>query len=106
MSLGTFLFTAPITSLSDGKEFLSDLDVTLTTSASHKFFNLFISVSYCFEIRKLLILSKINFTDLFLNYSEYFQRLNIHQSDIESSDSLTRINEEIASPYHLSLIHI
>ena len=46
-------------------------------------------------------ISKINFTDLFLNYSEYFQRLNIHQSDIESSDSLTRINEEIASPYHV-----
>ena len=46
-------------------------------------------------------ISKINFTDLFLNYSEYFQRLNIHQSDIESGDSLTRINEEIASPYHV-----
>ena len=38
-------------------------DVTLTTSVSHKFFSLFISVSYCFEIWKLLILSKINFTE-------------------------------------------
>ena len=45
-------------------------------------------------------ISKINFTDLFLNYSEYIQRLNIHQSDIQPSDQLTRINEEIASPYH------
>ncbi len=45
-------------------------------------------------------ISKINFTDLFLNYSEYIQRLNIHQSDIQPSDKLTRINEEIASPYH------
>ena len=48
-------------------------------------------------------ISKINFTDLFLNYSEYVQRLNIHQSDIQSSESLTRINQEIASPYHTGL---
>lgn len=46
-------------------------------------------------------ISKINFTDLFLNYSEYLQRLNIHQLDMQSSESLTRINEEIASPYHV-----
>ena len=46
------------------------------------------------KFQKLILL-------IFLNYSEYFQRLNIHQSDIESSDSLTRINEEIASPYHV-----
>ena len=48
-------------------------------------------------------ISKINFTDLFLNYSEYIQRLNIHQSDILPSDRLTRINEEIASPYHVGI---
>ena len=48
-------------------------------------------------------ISKINFTDLFLNYSEYIQRLNIHQSDIQPSDRLTRINEEIASPYHAGI---
>ena len=48
-------------------------------------------------------ISKINFTDLFLNYSEYIQRLNIHQSDILPSDKLTRINEEIASPYHAGI---
>ena len=48
-------------------------------------------------------ISKINFTDLFLNYSEYVQRLNIHQSDIQSSESLTRLNQEIASPYHTGL---
>jgi hypothetical protein len=53
-------------------------------------------------------ISKINFTDLFLNYSEYIQRLNIHQSDIQPSDQLTRINEEITSPYHagIGLIYI
>ena len=48
-------------------------------------------------------ISKINFTDLFLNYSEYIQRLNIHQSDILPSDRLTRINEEVASPYHVGI---
>jgi len=48
-------------------------------------------------------ISKINFTDLFLNYSEYIQRLNIHQSDILPSNRLTRINEEIASPYHAGI---
>lgn len=45
-------------------------------------------------------ISKLNFSDHFLNYSEYVQRLNIHQADFQSSDKLTRINEEIASPYH------
>ena len=44
--------------------------------------------------------SKIDFNDLFLNYSEYVQRLNIHQTDDQSSEYLTRINQEIASPYH------
>ena len=53
-------------------------------------------------------ISKINFNDLFLNYSEYVQRLNLHQLDDQSSESLTRINEEIASPYHsgIGLIYI
>lgn len=53
-------------------------------------------------------ISKINFTDLFLNYTEYIQRLNIHQSDIQPSDQLTRINKEITSPYHtgIGLIYI
>ena len=53
-------------------------------------------------------ISKIDFNDLFLNYSEYIQRLNLHQIDDQSSEYLTRINEEIASPYHsgLGLIYI
>ena len=53
-------------------------------------------------------ISKIDFNDLFLNYSEYVQRLNLHQIDDQSSEYLTRINEEIASPYHsgLGLIYI
>ena len=48
------------------------------------------------------------FTDHFLNYSEYVQRLNIHQTDIQESESLTRLNEEIVSPYHsgLGLIYL
>ena len=45
-------------------------------------------------------ISKMNFTDLFLNYSEYVQRLNLHQADDQSSEYLTRINHDIASPYH------
>ena len=44
--------------------------------------------------------SKLNFSDIFINYSEYVQRLNLHQSDSQPSNTLTRINEEIASPYH------
>ena len=44
--------------------------------------------------------SKLNFSDIFINYSEYVQRLNLHQLDNQPSNSLTRINEEIASPYH------
>ena len=52
--------------------------------------------------------SKIDFNDLFLNYSEYVQRLNIHQTDDQSSEYLTRINQEIASPYHsgVGLIYV
>jgi len=45
-------------------------------------------------------ISKMNFNDLFLNYSEYVQRLNLHQADDQSSEYLTRINHDIASPYH------
>lgn len=44
--------------------------------------------------------SKLNFNDIFINYSEYIQRLNLHQIDSQPSNTLTRINEEIASPYH------
>ena len=44
--------------------------------------------------------SKLNFSDIFINYSEYVQRLNLHQSDSQPSNTLTRINEEIVSPYH------
>ena len=44
--------------------------------------------------------SKLNFNDIFINYSEYVQRLNLHQSDSQPSNTLTRINEEIVSPYH------
>ena len=42
----------------------------------------------------------MNFSDIFINYSEYVQRLNLHQLDSQPSNTLTRINEEIASPYH------
>ena len=61
-----------------------------------------------FGLIKNYEISKINFNDLFLNYSEYVQRLNLHQLDDQSSESLTRINEEIASPYHsgIGLIYI
>ncbi len=61
-----------------------------------------------FELIKNYEISKINFNDLFLNYSEYVQRLNLHQLDDQSSEFLTRINEEIASPYHsgVGLIYI
>ena len=61
-----------------------------------------------FELIKNYEISKINFNDLFLNYSEYVQRLNLHQLDDQSSEFLTRINEEIASPYHsgIGLIYI
>ena len=60
------------------------------------------------KILKNYQFSKINFTDHFLNYSEYVQRLNIHQTDIQESESLTRLNEEIVSPYHsgLGLIYL
>ena len=53
-------------------------------------------------------ISKIDFNDLFLNYSEYVQRLNLHQRDDQSSEYLTRINQEIASPYHsgVGLIYV
>ena len=47
--------------------------------------------------------SKLNFSDIFINYSEYVQRLNIHQSDNKPSNTLTRINEEVASPYHTGI---
>ncbi len=61
-----------------------------------------------FGLIKNYEVSKINFNDLFLNYSEYVQRLNLHQLDDQSSEFLTRINEEIASPYHsgVGLIYI
>ena len=61
-----------------------------------------------FGLIKNYEISKISFNDLFLNYSEYVQRLNLHQLDDQSSESLTRINEEIASPYHsgIGLIYI
>jgi len=61
-----------------------------------------------FGLIKNYEISKINFNDLFINYSEYVQRLNLHQLDDQSSEFLTRINEEIASPYHsgVGLIYI
>ena len=61
-----------------------------------------------FGLIKNYEISKINFNDLFINYSEYVQRLNLHQLDDQSSEFLTRINEEIASPYHsgVGLVYI
>ena len=60
------------------------------------------------KILKNYQFSKIKFTGHFLNYSEYIQRLNLHQKDDQSSEYLTRINQEIASPYHsgLGLIYL
>ena len=48
-------------------------------------------------------ISKMNFNDLFINYSEYVQRLNLHQADDQSSENLTRINYDISSPYHVGV---
>ena len=61
-----------------------------------------------FGLIKNYEISKINFNELFLNYSEYVQRLNLHQLDDQSSEFMTRINQEIASPYHtgVGLIYI
>lgn len=56
-----------------------------------------------YSILKNYELSDLNFTDLFLNYSEYIQRANLHQEDILSSDKLTKINNEISSPYHTGI---
>ena len=57
-----------------------------------------------FGLIKNYEISKINFNDLFINYSEYVQRLNLQQLDDQSSEFLTRINEEIASPITLELV--
>ena len=48
-------------------------------------------------------ISNLDFNDIFLNYSEYFQRLNLHQSDSKPSDYLTRINKEIISKINQQL---
>ena len=56
-----------------------------------------------YKILKNYELSNLNFTELFVNYSEYVQRANIHQEDILSSDKLTKINYEISSPYHTGI---
>ena len=56
-----------------------------------------------FSILKKYELSLLNFTELFLNYSEYIERANLHQEDILSSDKLTKINYEISSPYHTGI---
>ena len=45
-------------------------------------------------------ISELGFNDLFINYTEYVQRINLHQSNNNSSEDFTRINEEIVVPYH------
>tara|TARA_B100000575_G_scaffold225764_1_gene186342 strand:+ start:11579 stop:14356 length:2778 start_codon:yes stop_codon:yes gene_type:complete len=45
-------------------------------------------------------ISELGFNELFINYTEYVQRLNLHQSDNNSTENFTRINEEIVVPYH------
>ena len=44
--------------------------------------------------------SKVNFNEIFINYSEYVIRLNLQQADNQPRNNLTKINSEIASPYH------
>ena len=56
-----------------------------------------------FKILKNYDLSNIRFNDLFIQYYESIQRLNLHQSDIQSGETLTKANYNISSPYHTGI---
>lgn len=56
-----------------------------------------------FKILKNYDLSNIRFNDLFIHYYESIQRLNLHQSDMQSGETLTKANYNISSPYHTGI---
>tara|TARA_B100000427_G_scaffold111671_1_gene92593 strand:+ start:4594 stop:7404 length:2811 start_codon:yes stop_codon:yes gene_type:complete len=56
-----------------------------------------------FKILKNYELSNIPFNDLFIHYYESIQRLNLHQSDLQSGETLTKANYNISSPYHTGI---
>ncbi len=56
-----------------------------------------------FKILKNYDLSNIRFNDLFIHYYESIQRLNLHQSDLQSGETLTKANYNISSPYHTGI---
>ena len=56
-----------------------------------------------FKILRNYELSSIPFNDLFIHYYESIQRLNLHQSDLQSGETLTKANYNISSPYHTGI---
>jgi len=56
-----------------------------------------------FGILRNYELSNIRFNELFIHYYEYIQRLNLHQSDLQSAETLTKANYDISSPYHTGI---
>ena len=56
-----------------------------------------------FEILRNYELSNIRFNDLFIHYYESIQRLNLHQTDLQSGETLTKANYNISSPYHTGI---
>ena len=56
-----------------------------------------------FKILRNYELSNISFNDLFIHYYESIQRLNLHQSDLQSGETLTKANYNISSPYHTGI---
>ena len=56
-----------------------------------------------FKVLRNYELSNIRFNDLFIHYYESIQRLNLHQSDLQSGETLTKANYNISSPYHTGI---
>ena len=56
-----------------------------------------------FKILGIYELSNIRFNDLFIHYYESIQRLNLHQTDLQSGETLTKANYNISSPYHTGI---
>ena len=56
-----------------------------------------------FKVLRNYELSNIPFNDLFIHYYESIQRLNLHQSDLQSGETLTKANYNISSPYHTGI---
>ena len=56
-----------------------------------------------FEILRNYELSNMRFNDLFIHYYESIQRLNLHQTDLQSGETLTKANYNISSPYHTGI---